>query len=441
MIQNFSEHFQKNFSHQGPTWLKKMREEGMERFSTLGFPTPQWEEWKYTSLKSLQENSFELARPSSSPQNLKENLKNLFPHEQNQIVFVNGYYSPELSSLKGLPSGVIVASLSQVLEKEPARIEPYLTQIAKDKAHPLLALNTAFIQEGAFVYLPEGTILKEPVSLLFLSDAQKTPFVSHPRNLIVAEKNSGAKIVETYVGEGLEPYFTNAVTEIKLSEGAKIDHYKFQRESLEAFHLATLAVQQERSSHFTSHSFSWGARLARNDLSALLAAEGSECTLNGLYLGQGKQHIDHHTSIDHAMPRCTSHELYKGILSDQSQAVFNGRIVVQPLAAHTQAIQMNKNLLLSKDASINTKPLLEILNNDVKCNHGATIGQLDENQIFYLRSRGISDLKARHLLTYAFANDLLQKIRVDSLRTTLEKSFLTEWVKEENALELLGGLS
>jgi len=273
--------------------------------------------------------------------------------------------------------------------------------------------------------VPPGKVVGHPIHLLFISTALGTASASYPRNLIVAGNNSQVTIVETYVGTEKAVYFTNAVTEVVVGENAVLDHYKLQRESKEAFHIATLQVHQARSSTFASHSIALGGALVRNDVNVVLDGEGSECTLNGLYMATGQQHVDHHTRIDHARPHGLSRQLYKGVLGGQARGVFNGKIVVHATGQKTDAKQTNKNLLLSADALIDTKPQLEINNNDVKCTHGSTIGRLDEDSIFYLRSRGIAEEMARSLLTYAFASEIINRIKVEPLRATLENLVVT----------------
>jgi Fe-S cluster assembly protein SufD len=368
---------------------------------------------------------------------------------------VNGLYQPALSTVDTLPRGVKVGSLAAALDTDFERVETHLARCARFEDHAFVALNTALMEDGAFVHIPRGVVVEEPIHLLFIGTAGADPMVSHPRNLIVAEENSQATVIESYVGgqvfgcSGVQvfgsdkdapafdvagpehlntrtpehpiPYFTNAVTEIIAAENAVLDHYKVQRESEAAFHVATLQVQQGRSSNFTSHSISVGGALVRNDIRVVLDGPGGEATLNGLYIVNGRQHVDHHTVIDHAKPHCNSHELYKGILDGHATAVFNGKIYVRPDAQKTDAKQTNQNLLLSRDAVIDTKPQLEIFADDVRCTHGATVGRLDEDALFYLRSRGIGLAEARSLLTYAFASDVLARIKVEPLRTQLEE--------------------
>ena len=312
-----------------------------------------------------------------------------------------------------------MASLKHVLARNPESAEAHLAKIARD-GNAFAAVNAAFLEDGAFVRIPPRTVVADPIHLVFLSEPAFGSTVSHPRNLVIAEAASQAQIVETYVGTAGKLYFTNAVTEVVLGEGAVLDFSKLERESDAAFHVATTEVSQGRDSSFTSHSISLGGALARHDLNVRLDAEGAGCTLNGLFIGSGTQHLDNHTVIDHAKPHGTSRELYKGIMDGQSRGIFNGKIIVRPAAQKTDAMQTNKNLLLSKDALVNSKPALEIFADDVKCRHGSTIGQLDDAAMFYLRSRGIGETEARELLVYAFASDVASRIRVAPLRAFVE---------------------
>jgi Fe-S cluster assembly protein SufD len=289
-----------------------------------------------------------------------------------------------------------------------------------------VALNTAFAEDGALIEIPRGLVVEEPIHLLFVSTPGTEPAVSHPRNLILAGRESQATIIEAYVGLGDGVYFTNAVSEIVTAEGAVIDHYKLQGESEKAFHVATVQGLQERSSSLNSHNLSFGAALTRNDVNSVLDAEGAECTLNGLFVVAGRQHVDNHTTLDHAKPHCNSHELYKGILDGQAVGVFNGKIMVRKEAQKTNAIQSNKNLLLSEGAVINTKPQLEIYADDVRCTHGATVGQLDRDALFYMQTRGIAREAARDLLTYAFAGDLFDRVNVATVRNRLDEALYSK---------------
>jgi len=409
------------------SWTRSVRRNAISCFSELGFPGTGHEEWKYTNIAPIAKIPFEVAENRLNGVDSKA-LTRLGIENQadNLLVFINGHYSPNLSSLR-LPENIRVGNLSTVLSENPEDVEPHLAQYASYQDQAFVALNTAWMNDGSFVYVPRGNVLREPIHLVYFSTAHGEATVSYPRNLIVIGDESQATVVETYLGVKNEVYFTNAVTEMVLGKNAMVDHYKLQRESDEAFHVATLQVHQERNSNFSSHSISLGGALARNDLNSVLDGEGSECSLNGLYMVKGKQHVDNHTRVDHVKPHCNSRELYKGILGGSAKGVFNGKIYVHTAAQGTDAKQTNKNLLLSEDATINTKPQLEIYNDNVKCMHGSTVGQLDQNGLFYLRSRGIELNDARKLMTYAFASEMIGKIKVAKLRSWLEETFYSEF--------------
>lgn len=408
-------------------WVQEIRQAAMDRFAELGFPTLRDEEWRFTNVAPLVKIPFKLAgedpRHGVTADQLQRVAFGTAP--RNRLVFVNGQFAPDLSHLPALPPGVIVTNLATALAVHPAWVEVYLARYAASDNHAFTALNTAFLRDGAFVYLPKGKSLAEPLHLLFVSTTSAEATVSHPRNLIVVGANSQLTLLESYVGLADDVYFTNAVTELVAGPNAVVDHYKLQCESPEAFHVATLQIHQDRSSTVASHYVGLGGSLVRNEVNAVLAAEGCACTLNGLYLASGEQLMDNHTVIDHARPHCPSHELYKGILSGKARGIFNGKIFVRQDAQKTDAKQTNQTLLLSDEATINTKPQLEIYADDVKCTHGATVGQLDEEALFYLRSRGIGAAQARSLLTYAFANALISRIQVEPVRAYLENYLLT----------------
>ncbi len=342
-----------------------------------------------------------------------------------QLVFVNGHFQAGLSSQE-FPAGVTVSTLAAAMDASPELMEAHLGRYAKFTTQAFVALNTAALEDGAFVHLSRSAVVEEPIHLLFLSTPHGGPTVSHPRTLVIAEENSQATLVESYSGTPGAVYFTNAVTEVVAAENAVLDHYKVQRESIKAYHVATMQLHLARSANFASHSVGLGGLLVRNDANAYLGGEGIECTLNGVYLGNDRQLIDNHTEIDHAMPHCNSHEIYKGILDGHSRGVFNGKIFVREDAQKTDAKQTNQTLLLSPTAQIDTKPQLEIFADDVKCTHGATIGQLSDEALFYLRARGIPKDNARALLTYAFASDIVSRIKVDAVRAQLDQVLLAD---------------
>lgn len=417
--------FEKEPGAAGRPALLRTRKAAIARFAERGFPTLDEEEWRFTNVAPLVQVPFRRARKEDLGRDAFAALARLVAAEsaRNCLVFVNGEFS-DLSRTAGLPAGVVAVSLAAALARQPDHVEPHLARLARYDENPFTALNTAFLKDGAFVHVPRGVAVAEPIHLVFVSTANGEPAVAYPRNLVVAGAGSRVTLVESYVGRDGDVYFTNAVTEVVVEQDAVVDHYKLQREGRDAFHVATMQIQQERGSNFSSHAVTLGGAITRNDVNAYLGAENCEATLNGLYLGTGRQLIDNHTRIDHARPHCASHELYKGILDGHARGVFNGKIFVHQDAQKTDAKQTNKTLLLSGDAVIDTKPQLEIYADDVKCTHGATIGQLDANALFYLRSRGLALEAARSLLTYAFANDVIERVRVEPVRARLEEDML-----------------
>jgi len=417
--------FEKELEADERSPMHRLRESAIGRFAELGFPTAHDEEWRFTNLAPITRVSFQRAS-TSIPRSLTLSKLDQLTYDSwdcHRLVFVNGALARELSDILKTP-GFELKSLREALHDDARSVEAHLAKYADCDEHAFVALNTAFLDDGAFIRIPKNLVVEKPIHLIFVSAAAGEAVMAHPRVLLVAEPNSQATIVESYVSLAPHSVFTNAVTEIVLGENAGIDHYKIERENRETFHVATLQVQQDRSSRFSSHSITTGGALARNDVNATLAGEGCECTLNGLYMATDKQLIDNHTRIDHAKPHCTSHELYKGILDGQARGVFNGKIYVHQDAQKTDAKQTNKTLLLSEEAVINTKPQLEIFADDVKCTHGATVGQLAAEAIFYLRSRGIGQDDARSLLTFAFANDIIGRIKVEPVRRHLEEMLL-----------------
>ena len=423
-----------------PSWLTSAREEASERFRTLGFPSTNEEEWRFTSVAPIAKTGF--TRPAElrsaiAPSSVTPfSLSTLASAE---LVFVNGRYAAGLSIIRTLPRGIRVETLASVLVSHPDQIEPYLTRVAGLGRQAFTALNTALFADGAFVHVPASVTLDAPIHVLFISTARgnDVPTMSHPRVLVVAGESSHVSIIESYVGarddaspRGDGAYFTNAVTEVIVGDNASVEHYKLQQETARASHIATMHVIGQRNARFQSHSLSFGGSFVRNDVIAVLDGEGVDCTLNGLYLADDRQLVDNHTTIDHARPHCGSREMYKGILAGHARAVFNGKIVVRPDAQKTDAKQTNKALLLSEDAQINTKPQLEIFANDVKCTHGAAVGQMDDEAIFYLRARGLGIAEARNLLIHAFAGDVLNRMPLEPLRTRAEAVLLQQLPNE-----------
>lgn len=404
-----------------PAWLTEARRAAFEWVAEHGFPTLKDEEWRYTRLGPILDIPFVPAAAgvghglsSSTIDALAADLGGT------RLVFVNGHFASELSSLAELPEGATVTNLASLLAEGAEGVEPFLARPFGQDHHAFTALNAALTEDGAFVHLRDGAIVDEPIHLVFFSDTGGSPLVSSPRSLVLAGPRSQVAIVETYLGIPGDVYCTNAVTEVVLEEGAVVDHYKVQDESETAFHIALLDVRQGRDSTFSSHSVALGASIARHEVRVGLEAEGAEVSLDGLYMPRGDQHHDNPILVEHAAPHCTSRQLYKGVLDGHGRGVFNGRVVVRPGAAGSDAAQTNKNLLLSDHAEVDTRPRLEILADDVKCTHGATVGRLDEDAVFYLRSRGVPHLAARGLLIYAFANEMVERLRLEPLRSLVE---------------------
>ena len=426
-----------------PDWLQSLRAHGMAHFESLGFPTTKNEDWHFTSVATITEGTFRAAMTSKAGVSSEGSTAGMVARADLQrftfgqrawhtLVFVNGEFSENLSSFAGLGEKVRVSSLAKAMHSGLGRPERHLGKIAAFNQHAFTALNTAFIQDGAFVELQADAVVEQPIHLIFVSEGEGRA-VSHPRNLIVAARNSRASIIESYISIRDSCYFTNAVTEISLGEGARIDHYKIQRESEKSFHVGTTQIRQARDSQLHSFSFAVGGLLARTNIYTSLDGDGATCTLNGLYLTDGVQHIDNQTSIEHIAPNCPSHEIYKGVLDGRSHGVFNGKVYVHPEAQKTDGKQSNNNLLLSPTARVDTKPQLEIFADDVKCTHGATVGRLDELAMFYLNSRGIGRETARTLLTYAFAADVLETIELEPMKAELERMVLARFAGNESA--------
>jgi len=402
-----------------------VRKAAIARLGELGFPTARHEEWRSTNLAPLIRTTFVRPTLPARRPSLDELRPHLFDAEGwSRLALVDGAFDAQLSSLGSLPDGVVVASLAEILARDPSRLEPHLTRYADDKTAPFIALNTAFMADGACVIVPPRTVIENPIHLLYISTARDEPTVIYPRSLILVGEGSEATLIENYAGAGGGTYFNNAVTEIAVGPDAKVDHYRVQRESDNAFHVGWLKTQQDRDSRLTSHSLVMGGGLVRNNVHAMLGGQGCDCTLNGLFVTHDTQHVDNHLRVEHAQPHCNSWEFYKGILDGRSTAVFTGRIFVHEHAQKTDAKQSNMNLLLSDSAQVDTKPQLEIFADDVRCTHGATIGQIDDEAVFYLRCRGVPEAAARSMLTYAFAGESLGQIQVEALRTEMQRILL-----------------
>ncbi|HEX3890631.1 MAG TPA: Fe-S cluster assembly protein SufD [Verrucomicrobiae bacterium] len=431
-----------------PKWLAPVRKAGLTSFADQGFPTLHDEDWRFTNVAPIEKLTFTPAKeiPVNGAETKVLGEAAFAKLPGSRLVFVNGFFSAKLSSLVKIPGGVRIESLAAALNSgagfQPANgqdarstIEKHLGKYAHTAGNAFAALNQAFFTDGAFIFVPQGVEVAGPVQLIYISSAKNSGETILPRNLIIAEANSKLTVVESYISTGNVAYFTNAVTEILAGENAAVEHVKLQDESASAFHVATSAGEFGRASTVTVHSFALGAKLSRNNIRTKLAGEGLECILNGLYLTKDEQLADHHMIVEHAQPHCASHEYFNGILDDKSKGVFHGRIYVHPIAQKTDAKQTNKNLLLSDDATADTKPQLEIYADDVKCTHGATIGQLNDESIFYLRSRGIDTPTAKRMLIHAFAGEIIERVKCAPVREELDKLI---WDRLEANPHLLG---
>jgi Fe-S cluster assembly protein SufD len=413
----------RRLSWRAPAELEQRRRDALEAFLEMGFPTTQQEAWKYTNMAALARTPFELAGPAEISLHGEKVAPYKLAHLGCELVFVNGHFSETLSC-DPLTAGVRIDSLARILQRSPELVLETLGTGA-DPSHPFVALNTAFFEDGALIRVAPGTIVDRPIHLLFISTDGAQPLMSSPRVLISAGAATQLTVIETYVSAGTNTHFTNAVVEVFGAENSIIDHYRFQHESDATTHVTVTHAALSRDSSYDSHVLTFGGGLVRNDLTAILAGEGAGCALDGLYLLDGRDHCDHHTLIDHAKPHTNSLEFYKGILDGHSRGIFDGTIIVRPNAQKITARQTNKNLLLSNDAIADSNPQLAIFADDVKCNHGSTIGQLDENALFYLRSRGIDVEEARNILTYAFASELVYRIKFGYLRERIQHLLLT----------------
>jgi Fe-S cluster assembly protein SufD len=401
-------------------WLRMLRTSAMENFMDQGFPDTRLEEWKYTDLRGMTRHHFTAAPTAARAINATA-LQGwpLIDRTAHRLVFVDGRFVAELSPPCTGMKGVTITSLAAALDNEPHTLEDWLGRNTDTAVPGFNALNTAFMSDGACIHLAPGIELEQPVHLLFIATGRPDTLATL-RNLVVAGTGSKAVILESYLALNDAPYLTNTVTEIITGEAAEIEHYKLEQESESAYHMAGIHVRQQRDSRFTSHNIALGGRLARNDLQVSLEGTGADCTLNGLHHTRGRQHVDNHTRIDHHSPQASSREGYRGVLDGRSRTVFNGRIVVHQDAQKTVAQQSNHNLLLSEDAEADAKPQLEIYADDVQCAHGCTVGQLDEEAVFYLRSRALDEATARAFLIHAFAANVLERIRIEPLRHYLE---------------------
>ncbi|TFB86649.1 Fe-S cluster assembly protein SufD [Cryobacterium levicorallinum] len=419
--------FEPRLGARDPAWLAEARVAALQWVGEHGFPTHKDEDWKYTGLAPILAVPFDAATVASGSRVTAEMIDEAAVDLGGpRLVFVNGHFSSEFSRVTGVPAGAVVTTLAAVLAAGPDRLEPFFAH-APGVRHAFAAFNDALAEDGAFIHLPSGTIVDEPIQLVYFSDTGGVPLISSPRSVIIADSDSRATIVETYAGIDSDVYCTNAVTELLLAEDAHIEHYKVQNEPTSAFHVALLSVRQGRGSRFSSRSIMLGASIARHEVRVQLDGVGAEVSLDGVYLPQGDQLHDNTIFVDHAATDCTSHQLYKGVLDGRAHGVFNGHIMVRHGADGTDANQKNKNLLLSDRAEVDTRPRLEIYTDDVKCTHGAAVGQMDEEALLYLQTRAIPLEAARGLLIYAFVHEMVDRIELDLLRAQLERVVATRF--------------
>ncbi len=413
-----------------PFWLKDTREKTLESFKETGFPTPEDESWKHTSLDEFYKNSFNLTQEGTVRDAVKAELESqgFETSKAHLMVFVNGHFNPEHSSVGELPRGAKMRSLIESLADGP--LKRYFSHILPFENRPFVSLNYAFFTDGVFLHLGPGVQMNKPLHLVFLSSNAGLATQSHIRNLLLLEEGSSASVIEHYWGNNLKPYFTNAVTKVALEKDARLDHTKIQQESLLSFHLGSLAAHQAQGSQFTARVFSLGGILGRSEMESFLAEPHADCVFEGLALGRGKQHLDVRTFVDHAVEQGQSEQLFKTVVDGHAGGVFDGRVLVRENAQKTDARQANKNLQLSDTATVYAKPQLQIYADDVKCSHGSATGQLDEEALFYLRSRGIGAKEAKELLVYAFAGEMVGRVPSDYLQMPIEK-MIQDWMGEK----------
>ncbi|MCX6175599.1 MAG: Fe-S cluster assembly protein SufD [Ignavibacteriales bacterium] len=409
--------FEDKLNGQSKSFLHDIRKNALISLAELSFPTNRNEEWKYTNVTPILKQNFIPALISTLHKFRKEEIKPLLfkDFDYHLIVFVNGLFAEELSEIGNLPKGVVVDGLNRITKNNPDSISKYINKLSKiDNAFN--ALNTAYSYDGLVVILPDGMILEKPIQVLYLNSSKDDLVLSTPRNLIVAGKNSQVSVITNYNGYSNKTYFSNIITEVYVEENAIVDFYKIQNENDESYHIEKVQAIQKKNSVFNHYNINFGGAIVRNDINTLHDDQNIETHYYGLYLAHGKQHVDNHTFVDHAKPNCMSNELYKGILDDNSRGVFNGKIIVRRDAQKTNAYQQNKTILLSKTATIDTKPQLEIFADDVKCSHGATVGHLDDTSEFYIRSRGVPQELAKSMLIRAFANDVIDTVKIEPLK-------------------------
>jgi Fe-S cluster assembly protein SufD len=410
-----------------PIWLRQLRAQAAATFAEQGFPTVRQEAWRFTNVSPIADGDFAMA--DGSDRSAADAVARIVVPDAFLVVVVNGKFSPALSQLESLPRGLRIRSLHDAIVHDESVIREHLATFKLDQ-HPFAALNTSFLDDGVVVIAAAGTVVETPIQIVSVTTGDGSRVAAFPRTLVVAAARSQLRLAQSFVGAEGETYFTNAVVEVAVHQGAHVDFYTDQRESTRAYHVLNLQAHLGAGAVFGSHAFSLGSRLMRHDIGVTLGGDGADATLNGVYLADDTRLMDSHTTLDHAMPHCTSHQVYKGILAGKSRAVFNGRIIVRPDAQKTDAKQTNRALLLSDDAQINSNPQLEIFADDVKCTHGAAVGQLDAEAMFYLQARGLTPGEARDLLLHAFAGEVLDGLRIPALRSQIESALFATLARD-----------
>jgi Fe-S cluster assembly protein SufD len=413
---------------QAPAWVKERREAAGKRFAEVGFPTTKQEDWRFTNIAPIAEARY--APAAGSFAQAPSLITSVSVPGAVRLAIVNGQFAAGLSDLSALPKGLRIAGLRDGARDGTEGLQQHLGKVFSLDAHPFAALNTSMLDDGLAILVTAGAAVETPIHIVTVTGGDGQAVTAHPRVLVVAGANSQVRIAHTFIGARGAEYFNNAVTEVVVGEGAIVDYCLDQRESDRAFHVANIQAQVSAKGVFASHAFSTGARIQRHDIGIALKGEGADCTMNGVYLADGDRLMDTHTSLDHAMPHCTSHEIYKGILAGKAKAVFNGRIIVRLDAQKTDAKQTNRALLLSDDCTINSNPQLEIFADDVKCTHGAAVGQLDEEALFYLQARGLTRIEARDMLLHAFAGEVIEGLKIPALREQIETNFFTALARD-----------
>ncbi len=402
-------------------WLASLRDAAVQRFSEQGYPTPRDEAWKYTNVAPVVNKGFTPLSMPGDAAALDLSPWCLPDSDAIRLVFVDGHHVSTLSTAADLPKGVVVASLKERLRQAPEEIEAWIATHAQADPRGFSDLNTAFMSDGAIIRIPAGVTVDRPIHLLYIARESARPCAAFLRNLVIVAEGGTATIVQHHVSVDSAQSLVNSLTQCVLEDDASLGHYKLNEQGDGIYHFTAVHLRQGRDSHYLSHNLHIGARLARSELHVELAGEGCECTLNGFYLGRNRQHIDNYTRIEHQVPRCSSRQLYKGVLDGRSRGIFNGHVIVRQDAQHTDAEQMNRNLLLSEHAEADTRPQLEIYADDVKCSHGATVGQLDQDALFYLRARGIDNALARRMLISAFSSEIAERLTLEPVRRRFEQ--------------------